>query len=413
MVESTDMVDDDRERRHVRDLLVITHTPALRSGQAMRTYGVTRALTTHRELDLLYVRFGAEQPDAAFRSIPGIRLHAVEPSRGMRRLLSFATAVLHGVPRALARGVSPELTREARRLAEDPAHPRGRVIADGPLAAAALAGMARVRPVIYNAHNLESGFRHELEPHRIRRFFASRKLRSFERRLLQRASESWMVSEADMAGARELCPRARLRYVPNVVDVAAIAPVSPLTEEPRAIFVASFRYGPNRNAVRFLLEEIFPRVWQQLPQARLALVGAGLDQSPSTDPRVEALGFVDDLGEAYATARCAVVPLLQGGGTPLKLIEALAHGLPVVATSRAVAGLQIHDGEHCLLADDAASFAAALVQVLRDGAPEIGRRGRELAQARYSIEALSALLGQESLDPAPREPSEPASGANL
>ncbi len=57
-----------------------------------------------------------------------------------------------------------------------------------------------------------------------------------------------MVSEADMAGARELCPTARLRYVPNVVDVAAIAPVSPLTAEPRAIFVASFHYEPNRNA---------------------------------------------------------------------------------------------------------------------------------------------------------------------
>lgn len=380
----------------MRDLLVTTHTPALRSGQAMRTYGLARALATHRELDLLYVRFGAEQPDVAFRSIPGIRLHTVEPSRGMRRLLSYATAVLHGVPNALARGVSPELTQQATRLAEDldPAHARGRVIADGPVAAAALAGMARRRPVIYNAHNLESGFRHELEPHRVRRFFATRTLRSFERRLLRRSSESWMASEADMVGARELCPQARLRYVPNVVDVTAITPVSPLTEEPRAIFVASFRYEPNRNAMRFLLEEIFPRVWQQLPQARLALVGAGLDQSPSADPRVEAPGFVDDLGAVYATARCAVVPLLQGGGTPLKLIEALAHGLPVVATSRAAAGLQLQGGEHCLLADDAASFAAALVQVLRDGAPEIGRRGRELVQARYSIEALSQLVGE-------------------
>jgi glycosyltransferase involved in cell wall biosynthesis len=379
----------------MRDLLVTTHTPVLRSGQAMRTYGVARALATHAGLDLLYVRFGAEQPDAAFRSIPGIELHAVEPSRGMRRLLSYATALLHGVPNGLARGVSPELTQEATRLAEDRGtaeQPRGRVIADGPLAAAALAGLARRRAVIYNAHNFESGFRHELESNRIERVFASVTLRSFERRLLRRASEAWMVSEADMASAQELCPQARLRYVPNVVDVTAIAPVSPLSEEPRAIFVASFLYEPNRNAVRFLLKEVFPRVWQQFPQARLALVGAGLDQSPSADPRVEALGFVDDLGAAYASARCAVVPLLQGGGTPLKLIEALAHGLPVIATSRAAAGLQLRDGEHCLLADDAASFAAALVQVLRDGAPELGRRGRALMQARYSIEALSRLV---------------------
>jgi glycosyltransferase involved in cell wall biosynthesis len=379
-----------------RDLLVTTHTPVLRSGQAMRTYGVARALAAHADLDLLYVRFGAEHPDEAFRAIRGIELYAVDPSRGMRRLLGYALALLRGVPEQFARGISPELTREAMRLAEnhDPAHPRGRVIADGPIAAAALAGLSRRRPVIYNAHNFESGFRHELEPRRICKRLGTVTLRAFERRLLLRASESWMVSEADMAGARGLCPQARLRYVPNVVDVAAIAPVSPLTEEPHAIFVASFRYEPNRNALRFLLEEVFPRVWQQLPQARLVLVGGGLDHASATDPRVEALGFVEDLSSAYANARCAVVPLLQGGGTPLKLIEALAHGLPVIATSRAAAGLQVHAGEHCLLADDAASFAAALVQVLREGAPELGRRGRELVQAHYSIEALSRMMGE-------------------
>ncbi len=87
-----------------------------------------------------------------------------------------------------------------------------------------------------------------------------------------------------------------------------------------------------------------------------------------------------------------MVPLLQGGGTPLKLIEALAYGLPVVATPRAAAGLEVRDGEHCLVADGAEAFAAALVRVLRDGAPELGRRGRELAERCYSLEALRAAL---------------------
>jgi polysaccharide biosynthesis protein PslH len=399
----------------MRELLVTTHTPALRSGQAMRTYGLARALAMHGGgLDLLYVRFGAEQPDAAFSAIPGVRMHAVTPSRGARRALGYARARLHGVPAGFARGISPELTAAATRLATaadstEPEHKRGadadpkaadgpptrpRVIADGPIAAAALAGLARERPVIYNAHNLESAFRHELQQGRLARMLGTRELRAFERGLLKRAAESWMVSEADLAGARALCPGARLRYVPNVVDVAAIEPIALLSSEPRAIFVASFFYEPNRNGLRFLLEEVFPRVWQELPQARLALVGAGLDerQPPSRDPRVETLGFVEDLHAAYARARCAVVPLLQGGGTPLKLIEALAHGLPVIATSRAAAGLQLRDGEHCLMADDAASFAAGLIRLLSEGAPELGARGRQLAAERYSIEALSQLL---------------------
>jgi glycosyltransferase involved in cell wall biosynthesis len=249
--------------------------------------------------------------------------------------------------------------------------------------------------VIYNAHNLESAFRHELQSPGLANRIEHRQLRSFERRLLARAAESWMVSEADMAGARELRPTARLRYAPNVVDVTAIAPLAQLSDVQRAVFVASFYYEPNRRGLRFLLDEVFPRVWAELPQARLALVGTGLDEPPSQDPRVEMLGFVDDLAAVYTRSRCAMVPLLQGGGTPLKLIEALARGLPVVATPRAAAGLDVVDGEHCLLGDSGASFAEAVIRVLRDGACDMARRGRELAAQRYSIEALTALLAAE------------------
>jgi glycosyltransferase involved in cell wall biosynthesis len=147
---------------------------------------------------------------------------------------------------------------------------------------------------------------------------------------------------------------------------------------------------------------VLPRVWEELPDATLTLVGAGLDPSSTSaaaelgellgDRRIEALGFVEELRDAYSGARCAVVPLLQGGGTPLKLLEALAYALPAVVTPRAAAGLAVRDGEHCLIADGATAFAAALCRVLRDGAPELGRRGRELVAERYSIEALSRLV---------------------
>jgi glycosyltransferase involved in cell wall biosynthesis len=377
----------------VSDLLVTTHTPVLGSGRALRTYGVARALAAHGGLDLLYTRFEGDAPDTAFRGIPGIELHEVAPSRGARRLVAYGAARLRGVPPALARGVSSELAAEAAYLARGSV--RGRVIADGPVAAAALSRLARERPVVYNAHNFESGFRHEL--HGTGGVGSARALRAFERGLLEAASESWMASEADVAAAHELCPTARLRYVPNVVDVAAITPVQPLQGERRGIFVANFAYEPNRNGLRFLLGEVLPRVWEQLPEAKLALVGAGLEQ-PSTDSRVEALGFVENLRAAYASACCAVVPLLQGGGTPLKLIEALAHGLPVIATPRAVAGLAVRDGEHCLVADGAEPFAEALIRVLREGAPELARHGRELAAERYSIEALGELVAPSATE---------------
>jgi polysaccharide biosynthesis protein PslH len=371
----------------LRDLLVTSHTPVLRTGRAMRTYTIARALAAEDGLDLLYVRFEGDEPDEAFSAIPGVRMHAVSSSRGARRLRVYAAARLRGLPASVARSISPELAEKAAELARTAG--RGHVIADGPIVAETLAGLSRRLPVIYNAHNYESGFRTELN---LPGTGTLRANRAFERRVLERASEAWMVSERDIEGAHELCPGARLRLVPNVVDVAAIEPVTGPRDKRRAIFVASFAYQPNLTGLRFLLDEVLPLVWAELPDARLSLVGGGLEQSPSEDPRVQALGFVEDLGAAYASASCAVVPLLQGGGTPLKFIEALAYGLPVIATPRAAAGLDVIDGQHCLIAERPADFAQALVRVLRDGAPEIALRGRELAEQRYSIAALQAAL---------------------
>lgn len=373
-----------------RDVLVSVHAPILRSGRAVRTYGVARALAAAGGgLTIAYVRFGGDGPDAAYSSIPGVAFEAVAPSRGLRRLVAYGAARLRGVPDDFARGVSPELVAAVRRLAPSD---DVRVIADGPTEAAALAGLARRRPVIYNAHNLESAYRHELEASA--GLGSPEQLRAFERGVLERCSEAWMVSEADADAARELCPSVNARLVPNVVDVAAIAPVEPDVAARRALFVGNFSYEPNRTGLDFLLEQVLPRVWAELPDARLRLVGAGLDAPPSDDPRVEALGFVDDLADAYAGVSAVVVPLLQGGGTPLKFVEGLAYGLPVVATPRAAAGLAVRDGEHCLLAEGAAAYADVLVRVLRDGAPGLGARGRALAAERYSIEALTTLVAR-------------------
>lgn len=375
------------------DVFVTTHTPVLRSGRAVRTYGVVRALAQARGgVVVVHVRFGADEPDDAFRSIPGIELVAVTPSRGARRALAYARARARGVPDDFARAVSPELARVARAIVERErtgGDAAARLVADGPEAAAALAGLPRRLPLVYNAHNLESAFRHELSSPGL----GSREaLRRFERGLLERADLSWMVSPAELAAARELAPAAAVTVVPNVVDVARIAPVGPDVGAQRLLFVANFSYEPNRDGLRFLLDEVLPRLWRTLPQTRLRLVGAGLDSAPSSDQRVEAVGFVDDLADAYRDVSAAVVPLRKGGGTPLKFVEALAYGLPVVATPRAAAGLAVEDGVHCRLAEEPAAFAEALAGILRDGAPALAERGRALAEERYSIESLVPLV---------------------
>jgi glycosyltransferase involved in cell wall biosynthesis len=351
-------------------LLVSSYTPVLGSGRAMRTYGLVRALALLGPVDLLYARFGAPAPGREFAGIDGVRLHEVRPTRGRRRVLAVARALAAGVPRAVARGVSAELAEAATRLSAG----HERVVADDPMAAVALGALGR--PVIYSAHNLESAFRDD---------WGSR-VEAFERRLLERSAETWMPSAADVAGACALAPAATVRLVPNVVDVAAIRPVAARGRQ--ALMVADFTYRPNRDGLDFLLGEVVPRVTTDM---RVLVAGRGLDPPPAADERVRILGFVPDLEPLYAASACALVPLLSGGGSPLKFVEALAHGLPVVATPRAAAGLAARAGEHYLEGADGPAFAAALVRAL-DGAPALAAAGRALAEREYSIEALAARL---------------------
>jgi glycosyltransferase involved in cell wall biosynthesis len=373
----------------VRDLIVTPYTPSTSTGRGLRTYGIVRALSAARGLDILYVRFGAEQPDAVFRAVPNVSFVGVEAGRGPRRVAAFLGAVGAGVPADFARGVSPELIEAATSFALQP--DRGRVIADGPVAAAALLQLAARRPLIYNAHNLESQLRPALGG---RWRWSAQRLARFERRLLARYSESWIVSGAELAAAQRLCPNARLRYVPNVIDVERIEPITVRPETPRAVFIADFQYLPNRHGLRFLVEEVMPVVWRKEPRFELGVVGRGLrDRDLPADPRITYHGFVEALTPIYSAARCVVVPLLEGGGSPLKLLEALAYGLPVVTTEVGVRGLDgVQDGIHLLVADGAAQFAERMVVAVEDGQAALGAAGRALVEERYSIAALARLL---------------------
>jgi glycosyltransferase involved in cell wall biosynthesis len=366
----------------MRTAIATSFTPTLASGRARRTYGIVRALAAQGPVDLVYGAFGADRPDPAFEEIEGLTLHRVERPGTVARLPAYLRARLWGVPGDFARGIWPEVASRTAELAGDST----RVIAEGPVAAAALLPLAARRPAIYDAHNLESAFRHRLDETRM----SLGSLERFERLLLKRFAESWMVSPADMKGAAALAPGARLRLVPNVVDVAAIEPVPPRDGQRTVLFVADLTYEPNRGAVDFLLEEAMPSLWKRAPDVRLVIAGKGSEEIRHADPRVEPSGFVPELRDLYLAAGCVVVPLLEGGGSPLKFVEALAYGMPVAATPLAAAGLEAQAGEH--YAEGAANgepFARALETALDParGNP-LAAAGRSLAEREYSIEAL-------------------------
>jgi len=373
----------------MRTVIATSFTPTLDSGRARRTHGIVRALAALGPVDLVYGAFGAGEPDPAFARIEGLTMHRVERPGALERLPAYARARLRRVPEDFARGIWPGV---ARRTAELSGEPGTRVVAEGPVAAAALLGLASRREAVYDAHNLESAFRHRLGVVGM----SQADLERFERLLLRTFAESWMVSVADLEGAAALAPEARLRLVPNAVDVAGIEPVPPRTDERKVLFVADLTYEPNRGALSFLLEEAMPALWQSAPEVELVVAGKGSNEIEANDPRVRPSGFVPDLRSVYLGAGAVAVPLLEGGGSPLKFVEALAYRVPVAATARAAAGLEVRAGEHYAEGGtDGASFAAALLEALDParGNP-LAAAGRELAEREYSIEALERRLSR-------------------
>jgi polysaccharide biosynthesis protein PslH len=364
------------------DLIVTSMTPTLGTGAGLRTYGVTAALARHHPVEVAYVVWGADRPAADYARLSNVTLRPMRSTRGPGRLLEYVRARRRGVPTDLARGVSPALAGAARGAPADV-----RVIADGPVTAAGLISVAHRRDVVYLAHNLESGgFRLDSERAGLERF---------ERDVLRTFSETWMVTRGDEEGGRALAgARIRTRYIPNVVDLGQVEPVKP-ARAGQLLFVGDLTWPPNAEALRFLSEAVMPALWERRPELRLRVVGRGEPIEPG-DPRIAMAGYVDDLAPEYASAEIALVPLLHGGGSPLKFVEGLAYALPVVATTHAARLLEDGvAGRDFVAADAPGQFAAEIEGLLTDPvrAAAIGAAGRELVARSYSVDALATLLG--------------------
>jgi glycosyltransferase involved in cell wall biosynthesis len=194
----------------------------------------------------------------------------------------------------------------------------------------------------------------------------------------------------------------RALLAPNGVDDEFfLTPASDAGE--RAFFFGHFGYEANRRGVDRFLAEGWPAVLHLRPGARLAIAGGGMDEALRLRlahvEGVEVLGLVADLPGALAAARAVIVPIWEGGGTRLKVLEALAAGRAVVGTSLGVSGVGFEDGRHGLIGESAQELAGALAVLLADPlrAAAIGTEGRMLAQRYRWPEALagaSALYAQ-------------------
>jgi len=198
----------------------------------------------------------------------------------------------------------------------------------------------------------------------------------------------------------------RLATVPLGMDLEAVrVDWRPEPGSCRLLFVGSFEHGPNRSGVRSFLAEAWPLVRTEAPHATLELAGRGsasflasLGDATGWRARgVTALGYVDDLAPLFRACRVFAAHLTEGGGIKIKVLEALARGVPVVATPVAAEGIAAPGGSPPLVAAPGAEFAAAVLRVAGDPdlAATLAAQGRQLIEAKFGwgaiVERLSGI----------------------
>jgi glycosyltransferase involved in cell wall biosynthesis len=215
-----------------------------------------------------------------------------------------------------------------------------------------------------------------------------------ERRWLPRFSSVLVTSEHDAGVVRAIAPEANLRVYPNAIPLTPMPP--PATDE-AIVFSGNMQYHPNRSAVRHFHSSVWPILRARFPGLVWRLVGKNPDAIRSyvaRDPRIAVTGAVENAVAEIARSRIAVVPLLSGSGTRLKILEAWAAGVPVVSTTIGAEGLPVRDGEHLLIADGAESFADSVTRLLEcTGLRQSVRfAGRLLMEKEFTWETAWAKL---------------------
>ena len=191
----------------------------------------------------------------------------------------------------------------------------------------------------------------------------------------------------------------RLKILPNCLNYAEYEHVERRVDSQALIYSGALSFGPNYQAVVFFLKEIYPLVKQDFPGAQVMVTGrAGGVELPHelVDESVRMLGYVDEIRQTIANASVSIAPILEGGGTKFKILEAMALGTPVVTTSKGAEGLDVRHAEHLLIADSPGEFAGCVKQLLSNSemGRQLGANARRLVSEKYNWEqVLPQFLG--------------------
>lgn len=197
------------------------------------------------------------------------------------------------------------------------------------------------------------------------------------RRYITRLSAHYQTCTVVSEQERDLLSRVVPQYkaievVPNCINLADYETVTKTLQPNSLIFTGSFRYSANYDAMIWFLREVYPCIQAQVPDLGLTITGDHANRPLPNAQSLNLTGFVNDVRPLIASASISLAPLRIGGGTRLKILEAMALRTPVVATSKGAEGLDAQSGKHLLVADTPQAFANAVIHILKE--PELGQQ---------------------------------------
>ncbi|MCX7681524.1 MAG: glycosyltransferase [Anaerolineae bacterium] len=376
-----------------------------RQGAALRNWGLISGLALRHEITVLsFYEPGPFPPPA---ELPGVRhLETVAlPTRPFRERLRGL--LLTRQPDMALRLASEQYADRLRKLLEqqrfDVAHIGGLEMA--PYLSVLTA--ARPRPLlVFDNLNCEYLLQRRAcvtdlrtparWPQALYSFIQWQRLRRYEAQVCRRADRVIAVSEQDAEQLRRLVPGLQVAVVPNGVDTRAYTPAAAPADPATLVFTGTMDFRPNVDAVLWFVRKVLPRLRAEVQEVQLLVVG----QRPHRrleklrhNPAVVLTGWVEDTRPYIARATVYVAPLRIGGGTRLKLLEAMAMGKPVVATTLGAEGYPFTPGRELLLADTPADFASAVLRLLRSPALglELGPAAREFVEQHYDWQSIVPL----------------------
>jgi len=390
----------------MRILVVTTKSPyPLYEGRALRTYNLLKQIAKKHEVYLLsFVQSeeevqGIEQMRAFCARVEAIPLNL----KGQKLHLLFD--LLREIPSSSPLHVVKYRSRVMRcRMLKVLEAERIDLVHLDMLHLGEYANLCGERPVVLMEHNVESVLlerrmqttEQPLEKAYLR--YQTRKLRDYEAALCRCVAHVVAVSDLDAKLLRRLAGVDSVTSIPNGVDTSYFGLADCPSRPYELVYVGGMTWFPNYDAMRFFCRDILPRIAEHIPDVSLTIVGKNPDNDGvreiAKNPRVRLTGLVEDVRPLVAEAAVFIVPLRIGGGTRLKILDALSMGKPLVSTSIGCEGIEVSDGEHLVIADTPDKFAQEVEHMLLQ--PQFGQRlglaGRQLVERSYEWDKIAPAL---------------------